>query len=120
MPKILDQKCLRSTGDYTTSLAGEDDQNMGFRGITVTTVINSGSGFSILVSIQQKDAAGIYRVLLEATYTTTGAKRLRVLPTLTASANVDAQDEMPRNFRVSITHADATTVNYSSAYSMLV
>ncbi len=120
MPKILDQKLLRKSAAYTTSLAGELDQNMGFRGIVVTTKITAGSGFSIVVAIVAVDAAGVDRTILSATYSTTGAKILRVLPNLTPSSNVDAQDEIPRNFRVDITHADATSVTYSSAYSMLV
>lgn len=127
MPKILDQKLLRPTASYTTSLdknstpPQETDQNMGFRGIVVSTKINSGDGgFSFVVAIIAVDAAGIDRTILSATYTSTGAKLLRVLPTLTASANVDAQDEIPRNFRVDITHADGKTINYSCAYSMLV
>ena len=120
MPKILDQKKLRAAGAYTTSLSGDTDQNFGFRGIVVTTnITNAGSG-SLTVNIYQVDANGIDRLILSATYTSTGLKVLRVMPTLTAVANVDAQDEIPNNFRVDLIHNNANSMTYSSAYSMVV
>jgi hypothetical protein len=81
-----------------------DQQNPTFRGIKVVVNITAISGTTptLTVTLQGKDlASGTYYTLLaSAALNATGQTVLTVYPGLTASANVTANDIVPRTFHI--------------------
>ncbi len=73
---------------------------------------------SIVMTIDYLDAAsGKYvNLLTGAAVTGISTNRYRVHPNLTAAANSIAQAQLPRVFRISITHADTDSITYSVGY----
>lgn len=81
-------------------------------GIRLTLNIGAitGSGASIVVTLQGKDPTSgqYYTILASAAKTATGVTALTVFPAAPATANVSANDFLPRTFRVSWTIAGTT------------
>ena len=61
-----------------------------------------------------------YTILASAAMTTAATKILRVVPGLTASANLIVSDCLPRTWRVTATHGTADDHTYSVGASILV
>lgn len=95
----------------TTSVNGLDQTNSNAKGLIVIVDITAITGTSVTVTIQGKDPTSgkYYTILASAALTATGTTVMRVYPGLVASANVTANDILPRTWRV-ITTASALTV----------
>lgn len=94
---------LTAAGAGTTN--GLDQINNNGRGVSVVLDITAKTGtIDVVVNIQTKDvASGKYITLLSsASKTATGTTRLVVYPTITASANVIAQDLLGEVWRVQV------------------
>ena len=106
----------------TVSQTSADQINAYGRGVKVfvnTTAIGTGS---ITVTIQAKDpGSGAYTTLLaSAAIITNTTTVLTVYPGLPATANVSANDVLPRQWRISITANNANPANYSVGASVIV
>lgn len=106
----------------TASQTSADQTNADARGIKVfivTTAIGTGS---ITVAVQAKDpASGVYVTLLaSAAIVTNITGTLTVYPGLPATANVSANDVLPRNWRISVTANNANPANYTVGASLIV
>lgn len=106
----------------TASQNSPDLLNPYGRGVKVwvnTTAIGTGS---ITVTIQGKDpGSGAYTTLLaSAAIVTNTVGVLTVYPGLPATANVSANDVLPRQWRVSVTANNANPANYSVGACVIV
>lgn len=70
---------------------------------------------SITAKIEGKDplSGAFWTVLEDAAITSTGTTFLQVGKDITAAANVAANQFLPEEFRVTVTHADADSITYS-------
>jgi hypothetical protein len=94
---------LTNAGAGTTNSA--DQENNGGRGLAVVLDITANSGtIDVTLNIQVKDkASGKYITLLSSvSKTATGTYRYVVYPTITASANLIAQDVLPEIWRLQV------------------
>lgn len=98
----------------TTTQTGADTTNYNGRGVRIvldTTVASTGS---VTLSIQGKDANGVYYTLLSgAAVTTVSTNVYEVFPGATVTANVSANTLLPRVWRVVVTANNANTQTYS-------
>lgn len=106
----------------TASVNSADKVNAYGRGVKVfvnTTAIGTGS---ITVAIQAKDpGSGTYVTLLASAAIITNVMTvLTVYPGLAATANVSANDLLPRQWRVSVTANNANPANYTVGASVIV
>jgi hypothetical protein len=106
----------------TASQASADQVNAYGRGVKVwvnMTVVGTGS---ITVTIQGKDpGSGAYTTLLASAAITTNVVGVyTVYPGLPATANVSANDVLPRQWRVSVTANNANPANYSIGASVII
>jgi hypothetical protein len=76
---------------------------------------------SITVTIQGKDylSGKYYTILASAAISTTGTTVLKVFPGSAVTSNLSANDMLPVNWRVSVTHGDADSITYSIAASLM-
>lgn len=110
-----------SVAGATASFNSPDYQNPDGRGIKVfvdTTVIGTGS---ITVTIQGKDpTSGKYVTLLASAAITTNTTGVyTVYPGLPATANVSANDILPRVWRIAVTANNANAATYSIGASVI-
>ena len=106
----------------TATNVSDDLTNMYAKGLhLVIDVTNIVSTPSITVTIHGKDylSGKYYTILASAAITATGTTVLKVFPSATASANVAANDILPTNWRVSVTHGNANSITYSVAASLV-
>lgn len=106
----------------TASQNSADQVNTDARGVKVfVNVTNAGTG-SITAAVQAKDpASGAYTTLLaSAAIVANGATVLTVYPGLPATANVSANDVLPRQWRVSVTANNANPINYTVGAALIV
>ena len=118
----LNTSDLLSGVGATASQASADQTNADARGVKVfVNVTNAGTG-SITAAIQAKDpASGVYTTLLaSAAIVANGTSVLTVYPGLPATANVSANDVLPRQWRVAITANNANAASYSVGASLIV
>ena len=106
----------------TVSVNSPDQVNPYGRGVKVfinTTAIGTGS---ITVTIQAKDpASGAYTTLLaSAAIVTNTTTVLTVYPGAPATANVSANDVLPRQWRIAVTANNANPASYTIGASMIV
>jgi hypothetical protein len=106
----------------TTSQSGADQINIDARGIKVFINVSSAGTGSVTVAIQTKDpASGTYVALLtSAAIVANGMTVLTVYPGLAATANVSANDVLPRQWRISATANNANPVNYTIGACLIV
>lgn len=114
---------LLASAARTATPAAADLTNFGARGIRVVldiTVDTGGLG-SVTVAINGKDPASgkYYNLLTSASKSAVATTVLVVYPTITASANLIAQDVLPQTFQITVTHGDANPLTYSVGYSLL-
>jgi hypothetical protein len=76
---------------------------------------------SVVFTIQAKDPVGglYYTVLASAAVASVSTVVLRVFPGGPATANVAANDQLPRTWRVLATHANGDSITYSVSAVML-
>lgn len=112
---------LLASAARTTTQTSADQTNYNSRALHVIWNITAhGGGTGATLSIQGKDAAGIYYTLLTGiAETTTGTKVYKIGPGITATANAAASDFVPRIFRVVVTAGDATSITYSLSYNLI-
>src|ERR1043165_4748093 len=94
----------------------------GFRGLHVTidcTAIVSSPSVTFTIQGLDRTSGKVYTILAGAASTGTGTTVLRVYPGLTASANVTANDVLPRDWRVTATHGNGNSITYSVGFSAL-
>lgn len=118
----LDASGLLAGVGATASQNSADLTNVDGRGVKVfvnTTVIGTGS---ITVTIQAKDpASGAYSTLLASAAIVTNTQTvLTVYPGLPATANVSANDLLPRQWRIAVTANNANPANYTVGASVIV
>lgn len=101
-----------------------DQVNYNARGVRVRINVTSITATpSITVAIEEKDSiSGNYiAILTSAAITTTGQKTtLVVYPGIAASANVKADDPLPRVWRVAVTHGDTDSITYSVDFALIM
>jgi len=70
---------------------------------------------SVVPTIEGQDPTSgeFYVMLTGAAITAVGTTVLRVGPDMPVTANLSAQDMVPENFRVVLTHADGDSITYS-------
>lgn len=113
---------LFASAARTASHDSADQTNYNARGIQlvidVTAVV---ADPSVVFTIQGKDPSSgkYYTLLASAAIVGTGTTVLRIFPSATVTANVSANDFIPRTWRVSVAHADADSITYSVGYSLL-
>ena len=106
----------------TTSQNTPDQTNPYGRGVKViVNVTNAGTG-SITATIQGKDpgSGAYYTILASAAIVANSVNVLTVYPGAPATANVSANDALPRQWRVAITANNANPVSYSVGATVLV
>lgn len=112
---------LLATGARTTTQTSSDIINYDGRGLHFSIDVTVIPGGSITPSIQGKDANGIYYTVLTGTaITTVSTTVLKLGPGITTVANGAASDFLPGTFRLVLTVADATSITYSSAYTIFI
>lgn len=98
----------------TTTQTGADTTNYNGRGIKVVLDTTAATSGSVTLSIQGKDANGVYYTILAgAAVTTVSTNVYTVYPGAPATANVSANDFLPRTYRVVATANNATAQTYS-------
>ncbi len=108
---------LLASAARTADTTSSDTTNYNWRGghfIINITVLTT----SVIPTIQAKDpiSGTYYSLLVGASIAATGITILKVYPGITAVANASASDILPRTFRISMDHLDATTMTYSVAF----
>jgi hypothetical protein len=106
----------------TTSQNSPDLTNADARGVKVFVNLTSAGTGSITVAVQAKDpASGAYVTLLaSAAIVANGLTLLTVYPGLPATANVSANDVLPRQWRVAVTAGNANPMNYTVGACLIV
>jgi hypothetical protein len=106
----------------TTTQTSPDITNVDGKGIKVwldTTVIGTGS---VTLTINGKDpASGKYTLLLSgAAVTTNTTNTYTVYPGATVTANVSANDVLPKTFQIKVTANNANAATYTVGAAVLV
>lgn len=112
---MLKLKPFESAARTATTNSGDLDNGQ-HRGLHVVIDVTAVSATpSVVFTIQGKDevSGAYYTLLASAAITGTGTTVLRVYPGLTASANLVANDVLPKTWRVLATHADSDSITYS-------
>jgi hypothetical protein len=110
-----------ASGARTTTQTMADQTNLnkkGIRVVVVTTAIGTGS---ITCAIQAKDpASGNWVTMLTgAAITTNTTNTYLVYPGAANTANVSANDRLPRTWRLLVTANNANSATYSVGYMLL-
>ena len=106
----------------TANVVSEDQDNMCYRGLHVILVTSAIGTGSITLTIQGKDpASGLYYTLLAGAAVTTNTTNVyKVYPGLPATANVSANDILPRRWRVSIVANNANPADFTVGVNLVV
>lgn len=104
------------------TINGPDLSNGAFRGIKVVmdaTAVTAVGSFTI--TIQGKDAASgkYYTLLAGAAVTTVSTNVYTVFPGAPATANVSANDQLPKTFRVIATYNSGTNLTFTVGVTLL-
>lgn len=113
---------LLASAARTTSQTGDDQTNYNARGLQVVldmTVVGTGS---VTLTIQGKDVASgkYYTLLAGAAVTTNSTNVYKVFPGSTVTANVSANDVLPRTWRIITTANNANSATYSVGASVVL
>lgn len=96
--------------------------NSDYRGLHLTIDVTAAAATpSVVFTIEGQDrtSAKTYTILASAAITGTGTTVLKVYPALTAAANTVANDVLPRDWRLTATHADTDSITYSVGFSAI-
>lgn len=113
---------ILASGARTTTQTSADQTNYNGKGIHVVldmTIVGTGS---VTLSINGKDAVSgkYYTILAGAAVVTNSTNVYKVHPGLPATANVSANDLIPRTFQIVVTANNANSATYSVGYSLIV
>lgn len=113
---------LLASAARTTTTNSPDQTNYNGRGVKVlinVTVVGT-SNLTLTLKGKESIAGTYYTLLASAVISGTGLTVLTVYPGLPATANVSANDLVPRTWRAEITHGDGSSWTYSvSGVTML-
>ena len=113
---------LLASAARTALQTGSDQTNNAYRGLVVTIDATAAADTpSVTFTIQGKDdlSGKYYTILASAAVTGISTTVLRVYPGLTASANVTANDVLPKTWRLTVAVADADSLTYSVGATLL-
>jgi len=99
----------------TATVTSDDQVNVDYNGVHISIVVSAVTATpSVVPKIQGKDASGnYYDILVGAAITGTGTTVLRVFPNATDATNLTANDFIPKNWRIVMTHGDTDSITYS-------
>lgn len=105
----------------TTTQTGPDMANTSHRGVKVVLDMTTVGTGSVTLTIQGKDnASGKYYTLLAGAAVITNSTNVyTVYPSLPATANVSANDVLPKTFRILVTANNANAATYTVGVTML-
>lgn len=106
----------------TASQNTADLENVAHKGVKVILDMTTVGTGSVTVTIQGKDAASgkYYTILAGAAVVTNSTNVYTVFPGAPATANVSANDALPRNWRVLVTANNANPTTYTVGATLLV
>jgi len=109
-----------ASGARTTTQTLPDISTGGCQFLNVVLDMTTAGTGSVTLTINGKDPASgkYYLILSGAAVTTNSTNRYKVGPTVTASANVTAQDYLPENIQLVATANNANSATYSLGYSL--
>lgn len=115
------QNTLLASAARTITTSSTDQTNYNSRGLHVVLDVTSAGTGSITLTVEGKDSLSskYYTLLAGVAVTTNSTNVYKVYPGLPATANVSANDIVPRTYRVTVTANNANSVTYSVA-SLLV
>lgn len=119
--RAVESRTLFASAARTASPATTDQVNYNAVGLEVYVNVTAVTGLGVTFHIEGKDGLSLvyFPLLSSVALTTTGFRRFRIYPNLPPVANVDAQDILPRLFRVRPAHGDAASVTYSVGVDLL-
>lgn len=106
----------------TASVNGDDQTNLGYRGLHLVIDATAAAATpSVVFTIQGKDRTSgkYYTLLASAAVTGVSTTVLRIYPDLTAAANLVVNDVLPECWRVIAVAGDADSLTYSVGVSLL-
>lgn len=116
------QEIVFASAARTATVASSVFANQGYRGMHLVIDVSAATDTpSVVFTIQGQSPLGddFYTILASAAITGTGTTVLRVYPGLTAAANTIANDVLPHLWRVNAVHADADSITYSVAATLI-
>lgn len=115
-----DQGTALASASRTTTQTLPDLVTNGAQFLNVVLDMTTVGTGSVTLTINGKDpASGKYYLLLSgAAVTTNSTNRYKVGPTVTASANVSAQDYLPYTIQIVVTANNANPAVYSLGWSL--
>jgi hypothetical protein len=96
--------------------------NQGHRGLHLVIDATAAAATpSVVFTIQGKDEVSgqYYTILASAAVTGVSTTVLKVYPGITVAANLSVADVLPRVWRLNVAHADADSLTYSVAGSLI-
>lgn len=117
-----DNLTVLSSAARTATTNSSDIINYNWKGLHLITRVSALTATpSITVSIEGKDTLSgqYYTILTSASITTVSVNVLKVYPGITAIGGISSSDIIPREWRVTVTHADADSITYSVAALMV-
>jgi hypothetical protein len=111
---------LLASAARTVATSSADIKNLTGKGLFVHFKTTAGTaGYSVVLKIEGKNAAGVYYTLLEgAAVTGTSDNLYSVAPWAAEVANVSTTKMVPRELRVTVTPADNKSVTYGVYYDL--
>jgi hypothetical protein len=112
---------ITATGATTTQTSADQTNNTG-RGVKVVLDMTAVGTGSVTLTIQGKDTASgkYYTLLAGAAVTTNTTNVYTVYPGAPATANVSANDVLPRTWRVLVTANNVNPASYTVGASVVV
>lgn len=113
---------ILASGARTTTQTSADQTNPNHRGIKIVFDVTSGTGLSLVLTLDDKDlnSAKYSNILTSAAITGVSTTVFRVFPGATAIAGLTVSDIIARLFRIVVTAGNATSATYSVSYSLVV
>ena len=111
------------TSAARTSTVTTDFENKTFRGAKFVVDVTAISGSAeITVKIEGKDSVSekTFTILESSAINATGTTVLTIHPGISDVANEKASDILPRNVKVTVTHANADSITYSVSALMVL
>jgi len=108
---------LLASAARTTTQVSADIPTYNLKGITAIVDVTSAGTGSITLTIDGKDANGIYyNILTGAAIITNSTNVYRLFRGATAALNATVNDILPATIRITITANNANTMTYSASY----
>lgn len=120
--QVPSAKTLLASAARTTAQTGDDQYNLGYRGLHLVIDITAVSGTpGLTFTLQGKDRVSgkYYTILASAALAAVATTVLRVFDGSTVTANLAANDMLPEAWRVIVGVATADSVTYSVGVSLL-